>query len=131
MISARPLPFHALLACAGVLFCTTAVAAPSKLDRDIQLLANFPALQKVAVGEKGAGRAFVKRVTVAYTRAGYHAFGLEFRRSGGEIIARFTPNADEESLKNARAALRRLQLALKKDDLLVLPANAGEKLPDY
>jgi autotransporter-associated beta strand protein len=112
-------------------FACSGALAMSQSDRDVQTLGNFPALQKIASKDGGTLRAFVKRVSTAYSKAGYNDFGPEFRRSGGAIIAQFAVGASDDDLKAARSALRKLEQALGDDAFVVLPANTGSSLPDY
>jgi len=111
----------------------SAAAAISQSEREVQTLANFPALQKLATGNDGATRAFLSRVSASYRKAGYTDFARELRQSTPLVVLFGQPERADApgALKRARAALRDLESALTKNRFVVLPTRAGDTIPDY
>ena len=124
--------FLTLVACVGSLVSASAVQAAGipKSDRQVQLLANFPALQKLSQERNGAVRNFLRDVSASYVEAGYRRLGRALRRSGGAVIRVFDNKGYAKPVK-ARRALKGLERAWKNDAFIVVPAKRGDILPDY
>jgi hypothetical protein len=130
MISSRIL--HALFAGIVVACCATAGATVTKEEQEVQLLGNFPALQKLS-RDNGAMRKFLNRISGTYAEMGYDDFARELRRSGSMVVLFGQPERSAKSgtLKKARAALSRLKQALEDDRFVTLPSATNDAMPDY
>ncbi len=128
MISGRAFSCALVLALA---FGSQTLRAASKQDVEVQTLANFPALRKLAKSTS-ALRGYLARVSDRYRRAGYRDFARELATASPLIILFGQPERAETAtgLKKARSALRGLKQALAKNSFVVLP-RTGETLPDY
>jgi len=122
-----------VLACA----LTPVASAPAKAvssDAQVQMLANFPALQRLAAkGNAGDLRRYLTQVAAAYRAAGYNAVADALPKAD-DVIALFgDANRATESgaLKQARAAMRHLKSSLSKNRRIVLPSHIGDQIPNY
>jgi len=107
-------------------------AAISKESREVQMLANFPALQKLSRKNDGVLRAYLSRVSTTYREAGYRDFARELAQASSLVVLFGQPERarSSESLAKARSVLRDLKRSLNKNSFTVLP-RAGQTLPDY
>jgi autotransporter-associated beta strand protein len=126
--------FSSLLAAATIAFLSlgNAGAAVSKESREVQMLANFTALQKLGLKNDGVLRAYLSRVSAAYREAGYRDFARELAQASSLVVLFGQPERAQspKNLGKARSALRDLKRSLAKNNFAVLP-RAGQTLPDY
>jgi len=113
-------------------------SAPAKgtggIDAEVQLLANFPALQKLgARGNAKTVRRYLARVASAYRAAGYGDVAGALPKADEVIVLFGEPKgeASRRDRRTARAALRKLRSALAADAKILLPAKSGERIPNY
>jgi autotransporter-associated beta strand protein len=109
------------------------IAAIPKADREVQTLANFPTLQKLAARNDDKLRGYLSRVSDSYRKAGYGQFAQELSRSTS-FVALFGQSeraGTPAALKEARSILRNLQRTFAKNRFFALPRGQGETIPDY
>ncbi|MDD5199586.1 MAG: hypothetical protein PHC88_07255 [Terrimicrobiaceae bacterium] len=107
--------------------------APQR-DAEVQTLANFPALQRLGARDDARLlRRFIGRVASAYRTAGYGDFADALPGAGSLISLFGKPEraARSGTLREARAALRRLGNGLSKNRRILLPGHVGERIPNY
>jgi len=122
-----------IAACAlAPLASVPAIAVSS--DAQVQMLANFPALQRLAAkGNAKELRRYLAQVAAAYRAAGYDAIAAALPKAD-DVIALFDDTKGttrDREIRQARAALRGLASALAKNDLIAIPDKAGETTPNY
>jgi hypothetical protein len=131
--------FRGIRAMSLVATCALAPLAslPAKAvssDTQVQMLANFPALQRLAAkGNARTLRRYLARVAAAYRAAGYNAVADALPKAN-DVITLFGEvkgTAGGSDIRKARQALRHLASALASNAKIAVPSHAGETIPNY